>query len=248
MVRKIPARSGSAVSNAERLDRSVNFADSAARYMAAGQGHPSGQPGGNASDQLTDGGAGGEEKETRKEGKGQPRREPRPMREKPAAGPGLEETEPYDAPEEARSVTYYPRLLPDGQTRLDALARMTGMRAAYMRKALARNLRERLMQLRDTGTWANLAGDIQRYLEDAKGAGEPFPRGMIRLTSEQQAAVRQSVDDPLGIFGTSQILSAYAKAILALEITRLAEQLGRPDTSETISTDRETPEEDRGRA
>lgn len=247
MVRKIPARSGSAISNAERLDRSVNFADSAARYMVAGQGHPSGQSDGNASDQQADGGAGGQEKDSRKEGKGQPRRELRLSREMPAAAPGLEETEPYGAPEGARSVTYYPRLPPNGQA-LDALARLTGMRAAYIRKALARNLRTRLMQLRDTGAWADLAEQILPHLEDAKGAGEPFPRGMIRLTGEQQADLRQSVDDPLGIFGTPHILSAYAKAILALEITRLTEQLGRPDTSDTISTDSETPEQDPGRA
>lgn len=248
MVRKIPARSGSAISNAARLTRSVNFADSAARYMAAGQGDPSGQPGGNISDQQADGSAGGEKRASRKEGKDRPRRESGSVQETPAGGTGLRAADPFGAPEGSQSMTYYPRLAPDGQARLDGLARLTGMRAAYIRKALARRVRARLMHLRDTGTWGDHSKDIQRYLEDAKGAGAPFPRGMIRLTGEQQVALRQSVDDPLGVFSTPQVLSAYAKAILALELTRLTEQLSPSQPGETTSTDSATPEKDPDRA
>jgi hypothetical protein len=208
MARKIPNRSGTAVSNEDRLARSRQFTTSAAKYAAFNQS--------TAAAVATEGPAANsvDKKESRKG-------EQAASAETARINPGVS-TQPLvdDAcrDKEALPRTFYVRIGADDQARIDTLAERSGLDPDYIRRALVKAVRARMQKLRDTATWHEVASAARPRLAEPKGTGAPFLKSMIRLNAAHVAGLQISIDDPLNVYGVTQLLSAFGKALLRSEI------------------------------
>ncbi|MDD9722354.1 hypothetical protein PVW51_16745 [Sulfitobacter sp. PR48] len=216
MARKIPNRSGTAISNEDRLARSRQFTTSATKYAAFNQS--------TAAAVATEGPAANsvDKKEPRKGEKAA-------LAETARINPGVS-TQPLadDAcsnSTEAQSRTYYVRIGAEGQARIDALAERSDLDPDYVRRALIKAVRARMQNLRDTATWHEIASAARPRLAEVKGTGAPFMKSMIRLDAAHAAALQTSIDDPLNVYGVTQLLSAFGKALLRSEIEELAQKI-----------------------
>ena len=127
-------------------------------------------------------------------------------------------------------LTYYVRIQPGEARGLEDLAERSGLSARYLYQALVNAVRQKMAALRDAGAWSDLAATAEPRLRDAKGAGAPFLKTTIRLEPGDRDALRGSIADPLGVYATTQILSAYGKTVLGLEIDRLCRTLTGTET------------------
>ena len=215
MARKIPSRSGVAVSNEDRLARSRQFTTSATKYAALEQSAAGTVP---TKVQATNSGD---------------REVPREEEEVVQAEPARINSEVFDEPlaegacrdKEALSRTYYVRIGAEDQARIDALAERSGLDPNYVRRALIKAVRARMQTLRDTATWQEVAKAARPRLAEPKGTGAPFMKSMIRLDAAHVAALQTSIDDPLNVYGVTQLLSAVGKALLRSEIDHLSQRL-----------------------
>ena len=126
---------------------------------------------------------------------------------------------------EAQSRTYYVRIGAEDQARIDALAERSGLDPDYVRRALIKAVRARMQNLRDTATWHEIASAARPRLAEPKGTGAPFMKSMIRLDATLVAALQTSIDDPLNVYGVTQLLSAFGKALLHSEIEELTQKI-----------------------
>jgi hypothetical protein len=90
---------------------------------------------------------------------------------------------------------------------------------------LIKAVRARIQKLRDTATWHEVASAARPRLAEPKGTGAPFMKSMIRLDATHVAALQTSIDDPLNVYGATQLLSAIGKALLRSEIDELAQKI-----------------------
>ena len=215
MARKIPNRSGTAVSNEDRLARSRQFATSATKYASLDQ---SAAVAATTEDQTA---TSADEKEPR-EG------ENAASAETARINPGVS-TQPLvdDAcrDKEALPRTFYVRIGADDQARIDTLAERSGLDPDYIRRALIKAVRARIQKLRDTATWHEVASAARPRLVEPKGTGAPFMKSLIRLNAAHVAALQTSIDDPLNVYGVTQLLSAFGKVLLNSEIEELAQKI-----------------------
>ena len=82
-----------------------------------------------------------------------------------------------------------------------------------------------MQNLRDTATWHEIASAARPRLAEPKGTGAPFMKSMIRLDATLVAALQTSIDDPLNVYGVTQLLSAFGKALLHSEIEELTQKI-----------------------
>lgn len=215
MPRKIPNRSGTAVSNEDRLVRSHQFTMSASKYEGLDPSAAGAATSGAKAEQSRD-------------------KEVSPEEEKGAwtenvgskpneAAKKLSENCSHVA--EARSRTYYVRILEEDRARLNALAAQSGLTSDYIQRALMKSVRACIHTLRDTATWHEVATAAQPCLVEPKGTGTPFMKSIIRLDSVQEDILRASIGDPLRVYGVTQLLSAVGKTLLRSEIDRLGPRL-----------------------
>jgi hypothetical protein len=90
---------------------------------------------------------------------------------------------------------------------------------------LIKAVRARMQKLRNTTTWHEVASAARPRLAESKGTGAPFMKSMIRLDAAHVAALQMSIDDPLNVYGVTQLLSAFGKALLRSEIEELARKI-----------------------
>jgi len=216
MARKIPNRSGTAVSNEDRLARSRHFATSATKYAALDQSATVAAKTEGRSEKSAD------KKESRKGEKAvtaETARINRRVSTQPLADDACSNSV------EGQSRTYYVRIGAEDQARVDALAERSGLDPDYVRRALVKAVRARIQELRDTATWHEVAKAAQPRLAEPKGTGAPFVKSMIRLDAAHVAALQTSIDDPLNVYRVTQLLSAFGKALLRSEIEELAQKI-----------------------
>jgi hypothetical protein len=227
MARKIPNRSGTAVSNEDRLARSRQFATSATKYAPFNQS--------TAAAVATEGPAANsvDENEPRK-GEKAALAETARINSGVSSQPLADDACSNSA--EGQSRTYYVRIGDEDQVRIEALAERSCLDPDYVRRALIKAVRARMQKLRDTAAWHEVASAARPRLAEAKGTGAPFMKSMIRLDAAHVAALQMSIDDPLNVYGVTQLLSAFGKALLRSEIEELAQkisgsesQAARPD-------------------
>jgi len=208
MTRKIPKRTGPAISNSERHARTANFAQSAAeRYMppTAPKASPNPEP-------VTS------SKPPQKAAK--PPSGPTEAKKAPPAAKAAPPSVPQ--PKATSTLSYYVRALPADIGRIRALAEATGTTINYVEKSLATNLRQRITDCRDRQDWSVHAKDVEARLADKKGEGTAFLRVNIAFTDEQIGALGAHINDPFGTIKPAKILSAYANAYFSDELDRLA--------------------------
>jgi hypothetical protein len=216
MARKIPNRSGTAVSNEDRLARSRQFATSATKYAAFNQS--------TAAAVATEGPAVNsvDEKEPRK---GQQAASAETARIDPGVSTQPLADDACSNSTETQSRTYYVRIGAKDKARIDALAERSGLGPDYVQRALVKEVRARMQKLRDTATWHEVASAARPRLTEPKGTGAPFMKSMIRLDAAHAAVLQMSIDDPLNVYGVTQLLSAFGKAVLRSEIEELARKI-----------------------
>jgi hypothetical protein len=216
MARKIPNRSGTAVSNEDRLARSRQFATSATKYAALNQSAAAAVttegPAANSVDKK-------EPRKGEKAAKAETARINSGVSTQPLANDACSNSA------EGQSRTYYVRIGAEDQARIDALAERSGLDPDYVRRALIKAVRARIQKLRDTATWHEVASAARPRLAEPKGTGAPFMKSMIRLDATHVAALQTSIDDPLNVYGATQLLSAIGKALLRSEIDELAQKI-----------------------
>ncbi len=216
MARKIPNRSGTAVSNEDRLARSRQFATSATKYAAFNQS--------TAAAVATEGPAANsvDKKEPRK---GEKAASAETARINPGVSTQPSADDAWSNSTEAQSRTYYVRIGAEDQARIDALAERSNLDPDYVQRALIKAVRARMQKLRNTTTWHEVASAARPRLAESKGTGAPFMKSMIRLDAAHAAALQMSIDDPLNVYGVTQLLSAFGKALLRSEIEELARKI-----------------------
>lgn len=216
MARKIPNRSGTAVSNEDRLVRSRQFASSATKYAALDQSAAAAVTKEGQAVTLAD-------KKEPREGEKAAAAETARINSGVSIQPLADDA--CSTRTEGQSRTYYVRIGAEDQARIDTLAERSNLDPDYVQRALIKAVRARMQKLRDTATWHEVASAARPRLAEPKGTGCPFMKSMIRLDAAHAAALQMSIDDPLNVYGVTQLLSAFGKALLRSEIEELARKI-----------------------
>ena len=222
-IRKVPKRNGTGVSNSDRHDRADALAVSAAKYM---------QP---RDDQVD-----GPDPEHQPELSAEAAPIPVPEGPTPEPQPAPKtQSKPRTAskPKKAAEVVdpegqggekpaFHLRAVMSESIRIDAMAAEAGVSSAYIKKALQKGVMERLRELRDTNGWGRHTKEAAARLEqDTRGDGPAFGRSTMNLSAQQVREVYKGIHDPLRIHSSGQVMTAFARVVLAEELEKLEKRL-----------------------
>lgn len=222
-IRKVPKRNGTGVSNSDRHERADALAVSAAKYM-----------------QPRDDQANGPEPEQRPEPPAEtasipapvePLAEPQPASKaarKPRTPPKPKKAAEVVDPEGqgGEKPAFHLRAVMSESVRIDEMAAEAGVSPAYIKKALQKGVMERLRELRDTNGWGRHTKEAAARLEqDTRGDGPAFGRSTMNLSAQQVREVYKGIHDPLRIHSSGQVMTAFARVVLAEELEKLEKRL-----------------------